>query len=162
MTGMETDAGEVSPSPGTRLIERDLAILVRGLEGLYRKRKYPLERAHYLLLLGLLGGPRSSGDLAASLALDHSTVTRQVAALERNGFVRKTPNPADGRSALITATDAGRGKCSEMQAVRYQRLEQMLSDWSEADRLKFAEFIARFNAAVMNTMNDSEGMPDRA
>jgi DNA-binding MarR family transcriptional regulator len=35
-------------------------------------------------------------------------LTRPLAALERRGFVVRTPDPADGRGALIAATDAGR------------------------------------------------------
>ncbi|RLL64520.1 MarR family transcriptional regulator [Sinirhodobacter hankyongi] len=58
---------------------------MRALEGLYRSRKYPLERAQYLLLLALREGARPSGDLAATLALDHSTVTHRLRRWKRVG-----------------------------------------------------------------------------
>lgn len=146
-------------SPGTQAIEHDLAVLVRALEGLYRSRKYPLDRAQYLLLLALRAGPRPSGDLAATLALDHSTVTRQLAALEKGGLIAKRPNPLDGRSALIEATAEGRVRCAEMQALRLSRLEEMLADWSEPERQRFAADIARFNAQVMGRGRATPGDP---
>ncbi|MGD9919151.1 MAG: MarR family winged helix-turn-helix transcriptional regulator [Paenirhodobacter sp.] len=135
-------------SPGTRAIEHDLALLVRALEGLYRARKHPLDRAQYLLLLALREGPRTSGDLAAALGLDHSTVTRQIAALEKGGLITRRPNPRDRRSALIGASVEGRTRCDEMQGQRLARLEGLLAGWDEAERQRFATDIARFNALL--------------
>ena len=145
MSERETGA---EASPGTRAIEHDLTLLVRALEGLYRARKYPLDRAQYLLLLALREGPRTSGDLAVALGLDHSTVTRQIAALEKGGLITRRPNPRDRRSALIGASVEGRARCDAMQALRLSRLEGMLAGWEEADRQRFAADIARFNALL--------------
>lgn len=129
-------------------LEQEVAFLVRGLECLYRRRKYPVERAQYLLMLQLLDGPRSSGELAARLRLDHSTVTRQIAALEEKGCLVRSPNPDDGRSVLIALSDLGLMRCSQMRKVRTRGLEAMLSGWSEADRVQFANLVGRFNDAV--------------
>lgn len=150
----EARIGAAEASPGTRAIERDLALLVRALEGLYRSRRYPLDRAQYLLLLALRDGARASGDLAAALALDHSTVTRQIATLEKAGLVTRQPNPADGRSVLIAASGEGRARCDEMQALRLARLDAMLADWAESDRLRFAADIARFNGLLLSTRRE--------
>lgn len=149
MSGAQTQTEGTPITTPEQMIEYDLAFMVRGLDGVYRRRKYPVERAQYLLLLHLLGGRRSSGDLATRLGLDHSTVTRQVAALERNGYVRRHANPEDGRSALIEATDLGRERCLEMRELRIEGVEAMLSHWSSEDRLKFAELIRRFNGVIM-------------
>lgn len=148
---MPQTADGANASPGTRAIEHDLALLVRALEGLYRARKYPLDRAQYLLLLALRDGPRTSGDLAAALGLDHSTVTRQIAALEKGGLITRRPNPRDRRSALIGASVEGRTRCDTMQALRLARLEAMLAGWDEADRQRFASDIARFSALLLTS-----------
>jgi DNA-binding MarR family transcriptional regulator len=47
-------------------------------------------------------------DLGARLGVTASTLTGHLAALERRGHVRRTPNPADGRSSVVELTPAGR------------------------------------------------------
>ena len=136
-------------SPAVGRLEPDLALLVRMLDGIYRRRGYPMERAHYLLMLRLLEGPRTSGQLAGELALDHSTVTRQIAAVERHGYARRRANPDDGRSTLFEATELGINRCAAMRQLRLQRLDGLLADWSEAERAGFADLIDRFNTALL-------------
>ncbi|MEF2073863.1 MarR family winged helix-turn-helix transcriptional regulator [Consotaella aegiceratis] len=129
-------------------LEWEMTFLGRNLEALYRKRHYPLERAHYLLLLSLRNGPMSIGELAASLSLDHSTVTRQLAAMHRRNLVERHPNPADGRSSLIEATDEGRRLADAMQSDRIRRVEMMTADWSDADKEAFGRLLGRLNATL--------------
>jgi MarR family 2-MHQ and catechol resistance regulon transcriptional repressor len=53
-------------------------------------------------------GGRTLNDLAAQLYLDKSTASRVVDALERKGYVTRTPHPDDRRALLLEATAAGR------------------------------------------------------
>lgn len=112
-----------------------LARLVRTLEAINRKRKYPLERAHYLLLLHLNenDGPHCVSDLANILALDDSTVTRQINAMVKNGLVKKQPNPDDGRSFLILRTQLGKELVESMHELRIKRIGSVLKDWNQDD-----------------------------
>ena len=47
-------------------------------------------------------------ELGARLGVTPSTLTGHLAALERRGHARRTPNPDDGRSARIELTEEGR------------------------------------------------------
>ena len=47
-------------------------------------------------------------DLAASVLLTASGTTRAVDRLERDGFVRRVPDPDDGRATFVSPTAAGR------------------------------------------------------
>ena len=47
-------------------------------------------------------------DLAASVLLTASSTTRAVDRLERDGFVRRVPDPDDGRATFVSLTAAGR------------------------------------------------------
>jgi DNA-binding MarR family transcriptional regulator len=136
----------------TERLEQAFAFLARALEAIGRKRAYPLERAHYLLLLRLRQGPASVSALAASLALDDSTVTRQVAAMLRLGLVRKLVNPDDGRSALIEPTADGAARAEAMRAVRLERIEALFADWRESDRALLAELLGRVNSQLARTL----------
>lgn len=142
---------DLKAGPVERL-EFQLAMLVRSLEALNRRRNHPLDRAHYLLLLQLRDGSLSISDLAGRLALDDSTVTRQIAAMQRRGFVRKRTSPSDRRSTLVERTAEGAERAEAMHLVRRQNVAKLFSDWSVQEQTTFAEMLERTNAKVAATL----------
>lgn len=141
--------GAKEPESALAPLEAELALLVRGLEAVQRRRVYPLERAHYLLIrLVETEGPKPVGEIARRLMLDDSTVTRQVAAMVEAGLVRKEANPDDARSALVHVTSAGLEKARAMREERFRRLEKLFQGWSQDDRAQCADVIARLNRSL--------------
>ncbi|MEO5880961.1 MAG: MarR family winged helix-turn-helix transcriptional regulator [Caldimonas sp.] len=59
-------------------------------------------------------GPARPGDIAGAMAMDASTLTRNLQPMIANGWVEVGPGP-DGRSRRVTATPAGREKHGEAQ-----------------------------------------------
>ena len=59
-------------------------------------------------------GPIRPGDLARTMKVDASTLTRNLRPLMADGFLVQEPGP-DARSRLVRATDAGREKRQEAQ-----------------------------------------------
>ncbi|MFI1990386.1 MarR family winged helix-turn-helix transcriptional regulator [Actinoplanes sp. NPDC020271] len=55
----------------------------------------------------LATGPQTLRSMAAKLACDPPYATVITDDLESRGLVRRAPNPADGRSRLVTLTPAG-------------------------------------------------------
>ena len=55
-----------------------------------------------------LHGPLTPSELADLERIQRPTATRILRWLEQEGLVERTPDPADGRSALISITPAGR------------------------------------------------------
>jgi MarR family transcriptional regulator, organic hydroperoxide resistance regulator len=67
-----------------------------------------LHPGHELLLMHLWdAGPQRQADLAAVFDTDSASMTRTVQRLERAGFVRRRPDPDDGRATLVESTQAG-------------------------------------------------------
>jgi DNA-binding MarR family transcriptional regulator len=67
-----------------------------------------LHTGHELLLMHLWdSGPQRQADLAAEFDTDSASMTRTVQRLERAGFVRRRPDPDDGRATLVDSTPAG-------------------------------------------------------
>jgi DNA-binding MarR family transcriptional regulator len=67
-----------------------------------------LHTGHELLLMHLWdSGPQRQADLAAEFDTDSASMTRTVQRLERAGFVRRRPDPDDGRATLVESTPAG-------------------------------------------------------
>jgi DNA-binding MarR family transcriptional regulator len=59
-------------------------------------------------------GPLRPGDLAREMRIDASTLTRNLKPMVANGWLELAPG-SDGRSRLVSATDAGREKRTEAQ-----------------------------------------------
>lgn len=138
------------PSEGAiARLEPELAFLIRTLEMNHRKRGYPMERAQYLLIAQIEGGEKNTSEIADALGLDHSTVVRQVAAVERLGFAERRPNPRDGRSSLVRMTPEGADAVADMRKTRRARLAAILADWSEDERDQFGALVKRFNASLL-------------
>ena len=90
--------------------------------------------------------PAPVGELVRVFGLKQSTFTSLLDRLERDGLVRREPNPADRRSFLVHLTERGRGL-----TTRLNRLLERLEDDIRA-RLRRAE--AKGFQAVMAAVED--------
>ncbi len=61
-------------------------------------------------VLGLLvkGGAMTPGEVAGRLRTQPQSLTRVFAALERRGWLTRTPDPRDGRQSLLSISTPGR------------------------------------------------------
>ena len=67
-----------------------------------------LTHAGLIVLHFLEAGYSSQGDLARLARVEAQTMSRTVDRLEREGLVRRAPDPRDRRRHVLTVTDAGR------------------------------------------------------
>jgi DNA-binding MarR family transcriptional regulator len=77
-------------------------------------------------------GPKSTSKLAAAERVRPQSMGQTVAELESQGLVARRPDPADGRSALLELTDAGRAELREDRGRREgwlaEAIEESFSD----------------------------------
>ena len=147
-------------------IETEMAVLARSLELLRRRSRIHrrMDRSAYLLLRTLdEAGPLPLHALAQRVGLDASTVTRQVATLEANGFAERRADPTDRRCCIVVPSARGRDLMHEVQGQRRQRFEEILAGWSAADRADLGRLLARLNQAIsVHALQlDSEDGPGR-
>ena len=150
MTGTAT----VGAADALHVIETEMAVLARTLERLSRRGGIHrrMDRAGYLLLRTLEEtGPLSVTCLAERMGLDGSTVTRQVAALEREGLATRRSDPADRRSAIVAPTPRGRGLMGEVQRLRREKFEVLLDGWTDRERDELGRLLARLNRAIASS-----------
>ena len=141
----------VNHGDGLDLIETELAVLTRTLEGMHRRSELyrELDRASYLMARTLdTTGPVSINRLASILGLDATTVTRQVATMEATKLVVRRSDPSDGRISLISLSPKGRRTMRAVQLARKERIASVLDDWTEDDRRQLGRLLARFNDDV--------------
>ncbi|HEX6492083.1 MAG TPA: MarR family transcriptional regulator [Candidatus Dormibacteraeota bacterium] len=144
-------------------IETEMAVLARSLELLRRRGRIhrEMDRAGYLLLRTLEEtGPLPIHQLADRVGLDASTVTRQVAALEGDGFAERSDDPTDRRCSIVRPSDRGRRLMREVQGRRRERFEELLSGWSDADRADLARLLARLNRSITLPADGDPGRVD--
>ena len=85
-----------------------------------------MDRAAYLLLNRLdMEGPMGVKALAASMGIDSSTVTRQVAPLVDTGLVKRTSHPEDGRAVVLQLSPRGLSRLEEVRSSRRQLMAEL-------------------------------------
>lgn len=115
----------------------DLAEALRDV--MMAGRRKAVGSAHDKSVFALLSqlmtfGPLRASDLAEHACLDLSTVSRHLSALETDGYVTRTPDPADGRATLLAVTKSGQRLVREAREQRLAMLAKALHDWSDVDR----------------------------
>jgi DNA-binding MarR family transcriptional regulator len=93
-------------------------------------------------------GGMTLNELAAHLYLDKSTASRVVDALERKGYVARSPHPTDGRALLLEATREGRDLEGRIRESILAEERQLLSDFSPEIRQAMTLLIRRLGRAA--------------
>ena len=83
-------------------------------------------------------GPRRITELAEAEAVAQPTITALVGRLERDGLVRRAPDPEDARGVRVHLTDEGRARLRSMRAERTALLERRLNDFTADERAALA------------------------
>ena len=80
-------------------------------------------------------GAMTAGEVASRLRSAPQSLTRVFAALQEQGFLERTPDPDDGRQALLAVTDAGRRALADDMRPRDEWLAQVIAaELTEAER----------------------------
>ncbi|WP_051178308.1 MarR family winged helix-turn-helix transcriptional regulator [Nocardia concava] len=88
-----------------------------------------------------------AADLAGHFHLDKSTVSRQVAALERDGYLAREVDPTNRRNLVLHATPEGKRVARAAARSRAAAFAERFRDWDDADVERMAEYLVRYNAA---------------
>ena len=87
--------------------------------------------------------------VAGACALDQSTISRHLKSLEDRGLVERSPDPADRRAQLLSVTRDGAQLLADQDALRRERLEAAIADWSEADRDQLRAVLDRLADSII-------------
>ncbi|WP_030605318.1 MarR family winged helix-turn-helix transcriptional regulator [Streptomyces fulvoviolaceus] len=81
--------------------------------------------------------------LATAEGVRPQSMATTLAALDRHGLIRRSPDPDDGRSRLVTLTDAGRSRVEGDRQAREEWLARALQDrYTEDERRKVLDGLA--------------------
>jgi len=142
-------------SPG----ENDAASLQRALSGLVRTlgllrpdttpcgQPITVTEAH---ALGELHdrGPLTQRELAVALGLQKSTVSRLVDQLDERDLARRSPNPVDRRSVLVTLTENGTVRAGRLAHARQALFADLIERLDPSDRRTVIDGLTRLEEAA--------------
>jgi len=100
--------------------------------------------AHVLLKCVANEGPIRASALAGLIRADPSTVSRQVAALVKDGLLERQADPVDGRASLLVTTARAADVLADHDEIRDEHFARMLADWDGRDLRRFAALLHRF------------------
>ncbi|SRR6266536_1276332 len=79
-------------------------------------------------------GPLRLTDLPATEQLKQPALTSLVAKLERDGLLRRRPDPGDGRAMLLSLTRQGRQIVRSRHADRVAKLSHLVNQLTDDER----------------------------
>jgi DNA-binding MarR family transcriptional regulator len=112
--------------------------------------------------LGLItrSGPLTAGALAKQTGLTPGAITGLVDRLEHAGYVHRTPDPADRRRTLVSATPAQRPNLTGVFDELGQEMAGFLGKYSERELAVIADWITNtINALQVQTRRLTQDAP---
>ncbi len=135
--------------------------IVDALSGLVRTaRSYAHVRHEQLgatgVTLGVLKrlaqGPARAGDLACTLGVSPSAVSRAVATALHLGYVHRTTDPADARAHLLALTAAGTDELDRQHREQARSVGAVLAGWDDTKAAIVLAGIAELDGALAQTV----------
>ncbi|MDO9410291.1 MarR family winged helix-turn-helix transcriptional regulator [Patulibacter sp.] len=93
-------------------------------------------------------GPVRISDVASDMQVNLSVASRQIQALEDDGYVDRVPDPNDGRSSLIAISAAGLTKLERAHQRLVGAIATAVDDWERSEITGLADGIVRLRAAL--------------
>ena len=125
--GARTDAVRALESEFGELISRMLRVLADNAQ---RVSPGMLPGAYKVFTTIVRRESVTLSSLAESLMADKGQISRTVRELEELGLVTRTPDPADGRSSLLSPTASGLERLAAARAPQESVLLDTLEGWS--------------------------------
>jgi len=101
-----------------------------------------------LMVAARAGRPLAIVELAALTLVPHSTLSRQVAAMAREGLLKRGRDAADGRAISIQLTPRGRARYREWLPMALEEAQAGLAALTPAERATLLRLIGLLEDAV--------------
>jgi len=159
-------AGSADAAEARRRLGDALAAL-RRIIGSQRLDRINAERSRVVIgfaAVAVLGkviddGPLRMSDLATAGRIHPAALTRQVQALEAEGYIERSPDPTDGRAQVVRVTAAGRTAHRRVQQANDAIMAEQLSHWT-ADEL--VDLVDRLEHLITDLRTSPEARLDAA
>lgn len=124
------------------LVNRTRSVVLNQLE----KELAPLNltSAQFRVVVGVAHGLASTpAEFSQYLDYDSGAMKRLLDRIEEKGFIRRAPNPADGRSVVIELTAAGQVLYPQVMSTVSKVHERLLAGFSTNELAQFKTFLEK-------------------
>jgi MarR family transcriptional regulator, transcriptional regulator for hemolysin len=133
-----------------------ISLAARGFARLSEARLKPLGFGvgHLPVLVALDHGRASTQrELARFAKIEQPPMAQMLARMERDGLIRRAPDPADGRSAKVTLTKVAKARLPDAIAVLMQGNRDVLHDFNDEDAAQLVALLTRLIANLDRVAN---------
>ena len=145
---------EVLSTPGHLI-----SLAARGFARLSEARLKPLGFGiGYLPVLIALnnGRAKTQRDLARFARMEQPSMAQMLVRMERDGLIRRAPDPEDGRSSLVTLTEVAKARLPEACAVLFQGNREVQSGFTKEEAAQLNDLLTRL-IANLDSIASAEG-----
>jgi DNA-binding MarR family transcriptional regulator len=131
-------------------VERLIAVIIRQRSAIPGPEPRQLTTTQALALLTLADeGPLRLGALADRIATTDATASRTVDVLQRAGFARRVPDPADGRGITVEPTAEGRREVVRRRKRMAAMVGELLKGLRPAEQRRFVDLLDDLNELLV-------------
>ena len=110
---------------------------------------------HCAYILCVCRAPGTTQDaIAKEIYVNKSNVTRQLAALEQEGFVERRPCETDSRAMEVYPTEKALAVLPQVRAVLQEWNAYITADFSEEEKEQFSSLLARAAARAQQRLDE--------
>ena len=154
----DNQAGWDTISKPARLISRASRLLARIGDARLRRLRFSVGQLPVLAMLKN-GAALSQKELAQMAHIEQPSMAQILARMERDGLIRRVPDPKDGRRRLITLTEEASARLPEGRVMLFQGHSEALTDFSAGEIETLTQLLVRvihnLENAVENVVKSS-------
>jgi DNA-binding MarR family transcriptional regulator len=134
---------------------REVAGMMTALQTVLRSTERAQRKgdANRLLILSVIAVHPNSIPKAISeeIGIHASSITRQVQALEKDGFLNVSPDLADGRSCRIALTASGQTELERLREIGFQRWSSFVAKWNANEVRSLTRLLVKLEQSKQET-----------
>lgn len=106
-------------------------------------------------------GPRTPAELADAAGVTRATMTGLIDTLERDGFVKREPDPDDRRMMSVRLTPAGEKFLIQFLPGHFKSIAKVMSPLTESERRTLVQLLGKIQqqAAALNPKHEPAAVP---
>lgn len=127
---------------------------LRSFDLIHQRAGVEVDRSGIIILTTLERlGPMRMSDLAAEIGLDRSTISRQVAAVVRSGYVQKLDDSSDARASQLQLTPRGHAARRKLSDAWHAIVRDLIADWGADEQAQLGRLLGKLAGQMRSTAN---------